>query len=416
MILATCLGLVAVACASTAGETADEPAAPRASATAAVEPSPTDAPVPTPTASPRSAPTPGPTPLPTPIGAQPLDAAMYPPKGGASDFVRMSPFCGTVSGGFFASTRGRADWADLVVIAEVAAVGEGLATVDVDEPDEYSTFVLLQLDEIVVLEGEPPAGPLLVEVQICDSIPENEFGANHGPVLAEQASDHVPADLPAIWFLSRSGYRSGSEFDAVIHPDSPWDGEAPIYSPFTAGVVYIDESGYLSRTTYDFERPLRGPDPALDLVEWITTELALPADPIDCRDEDEIEIYLRDAAYSEETMAEIREVLDQPCVGERFLQETLAEYPQTLADFFYDCPELTIAYPDSQRRYESSTEALEALVAPWHEAFDGSWVQGGGRLVMTQAQDYHRIVEAWAVETPEGWVIDRYQHCLGVSP
>ena len=411
MILATCLGLVAIGCASTADETAVGTAAPEPTSTAPAEPSPAATAVPT--ATPVPTPTAGPAPLPTRVAAVALDVPTYAPTGDRTRFTQLNPWCGVVSGSVAPTIANLAADAHLVVAASVDSILEGRTLVQTGAGAD-SRFQAVQLDDVVALRGDLPDGPLLVEVSVCGLVTRDENGGGRNGVLpADDAASQTPGEGIAVWFLYDFGTVESSAYDIVVHPDAAWSPGMPLYRTPIGGIVWFNGSG-VRRTDYDIRAPI-DIDSDDALVDWVVAELDKPIVEDGCITP--LARYFDEMAYDDATVAEIRTLLDQECLTSREFEDAKAQYPNLKAVVDYGCPELAVSTDADQPAAETSTAALRTFGDRWREVFGGEWFTGDDRLILDRSDDpWTRVVEAWTVETPDGWVIDRYEHCVGVSP
>ena len=119
----------------------------------------------------------------------------------------------------------------LVVAATIGSVVEGRTLIPIGQGGD-SRYQALLLDDVVVLQGEPPDGPLLVETGVCGIVRTDESGGSFtGVVPAPDAAELVPADAMAVWFLHPWGGVESSAYDIVIHPDAAWSQGDPLYRP-----------------------------------------------------------------------------------------------------------------------------------------------------------------------------------------
>ena len=170
----------------------------------------------------------------------------------------------------------------------------------------------------------------------------------------------------------------------------------------------------MQRTDVGFPTPVDVASDA-ELLGWVLDELEKPLAEDRCITP--LERYFDEMAYDDATVAEIRTLLDQECLAPWEFEDAKAQYPNLKAVVDYGCPELAVSSDADQPAAETSTAALRTFGDRWRDAFGGEWFTGDDRLILDRSDDpWTRVVEAWVVEGPDGWVIDRYEHCAGVSP
>ena len=155
------------------------------------------------------------------------------PSGGVGGYGGL--VCGVLDAEYPASPTELAERADLVVVADVAAVHSGRSDINgearISEPDFLS--VILELGPTTVLKGGRGDGPIFVEVEVCDIV-------DTGPSDAEDVAAGLPANSDAIWFLVDATDWQPLPGQTVewISPE-PVASSSPVFTPEVAGIIYV---------------------------------------------------------------------------------------------------------------------------------------------------------------------------------